>query len=58
MIKCQRTIPASPLLSLECSHSGLLEAHILFVLPRAVGSSATCFTLPPGVRRLGVGDVP
>lgn len=46
------------LLSLKCSPSSLLEAHILFVLPRAAGSSATRLTLPPAARRLGVGDVP
>ena len=49
--------PVSPPLSLKCFDSGLLETHILFVLPRAVGSLVTCLTLPPGARRLGVGDV-
>lgn len=58
VIKCQKSIPAHPLLSLECSHSSLLEAHILFVLPRAVGSSAVCLAFPPAAGRLGVGDVP
>ena len=58
MIKCQKTTPVSPPLSLKCFDSGLLETYILFVFPRAVGSLVTRLSLPPGARRLGVGDVP